>query len=316
KREEEEKRERKKRKEKREERRKKRRKNAEEEENRDNGVRQLADMVSGAYQNGQYDDGVEFLQGFIRDSENDDDVVDGDIAYAKYRLINSFFSKRMQDAKQDELEEVQDQFMEKLIQFVRAHPRAEQSADAMLQVGLNDEFSGKIDEAEDWYTRIADTFPGSAAARKARGANIRLNSEGRKVPLRGQTIDGNSFDLSSLEGKVVLIQYWATWCEPCKNDLRQIKEAYDRYRRRGFTVVGVSLDRTPDDLRGYLRENNLPWTHLYAEGELDSPLAEQLGVSLVPTMILVDEDGKVVDRNVAAADLDRALNRQYKDDDD
>ena len=94
--------------------------------------------------------------------------------------------------------------------------------------------------------------------------------------------------------------------------MRLIKQAFEKYREDNFEVVSISLDNSDELVRDFLKTENLPWFHLYEEGGLDSPLAEQLGVSVVPTMILIGADGKVVDRNVSAIDLDKVLSREFK----
>jgi len=281
-------------------------------ENRSNWVRQMADQVTASYQQGEYNDGISFMRDFINDNEGEDGFVEADMVYCKYRVINSYYTFKMSNATTDELEEAQNEFMGKLEQFVKAHPQDSNAADAMLQLALDDEAEGNINEAKDWYKQIVTNFPDSALISRARGATTRLNSEGKSIPLEGKSLDGRNFNLADRRGKVVLIQYWATWCEPCKNDLRLIKKAHEAFAKRGFEVVSVSLDSDVDDLKGYLRSNPLPWTHLFEEGGLDSPLSEQLGVAMVPTMLLVGADGKVIDRSVLAQDLDKILDRQFR----
>ena len=282
-------------------------------EDRSNWVRQLADTVSGAYQNGEFPTGIEFLQRFVRDIKKQPNGVEpNDIAYTEYRLISSFFSRRLEEAKQDQIEKIQNAYIDKLKDYVKIHPKSEHAPDAMMQLGLSAEFSGETKEASDWYQRIVKEFARSTVARKAQGANTRLNCEGKRIRFTGKAINGRDFRLSDYAGKAVLIQFWATWCEPCKNDMKTILEMHQKYRRNGFTVVSVSLDNSADELKSYLDENNLPWIHLFEQGGLDSPLAEQLGIALVPTMILIGKDGAVLDRNISAADLDRALSRHYR----
>lgn len=280
-------------------------------ENRSNWVRQMADQVTASYQQGEYDNGIRFMQDFIKKNEPKKEIAESDMVYCKYRVINSFYNQKMTNATTEELEKIQDEFMEKLEQFVNLHPKDPNTADAILQLALDDEAEGNINEARDWYKNIATNFPNSPLVKRARGASTRLDSEGKAIPLTGRSLDGRNFNLANLRGKVVLIQYWATWCEPCKNDLRLIKEAHSEYARRGFEVVSISLDNDVNELKGFLRKNPLPWIHLYEEGGLDSPLSEQLGVAMVPTMILVGADGKVIDRNVLAQDVDRLLTRQF-----
>ncbi len=280
-------------------------------ENRSNWIRQMADTVSGAYRNDEFPDGVKVLAqniSALKKLEADD----SDIAYAEYRRISNLHSRQIEEARASELDDLQKQHMDTLREFVTSWPRAEPSAEAMLQIGLQEEFDGNIQESLDWYNKISSNFPDSVSARKARGATTRLKSEGQRIAFSGSMVNGKKFDLASRRGKVVLLQYWATWCEPCKDDLRLIKQAFEKYRERDFEVVSISLDNSVAELQAYLKKESLPWFHLYEEGGLDSPLAEQLGVSMVPTMILVGADGKVIDRNISASDLDKSLSKAFR----
>jgi thiol-disulfide isomerase/thioredoxin len=110
-------------------------------------------------------------------------------------------------------------------------------------------------------------------------------------------------DLAKYRGQVVLIQYWATWCEPCKADMATLKELRTKYDSK-FTVIGVNLDNSAQTLTAFLAENRLPWPQIYEEGGLESRPAVELGVLTLPTMILVDQEGRVVNRNVSAAELE------------
>ncbi len=280
-------------------------------ENKSIFVRQLADTITGAYQQGFYDGGIRFMQDYVKKLETMKDVDRSAIVHCTYRVITSFYSREIDKATTEEFPEIQKNYMDRLERFVKANPKDENSSDAMLQLALDDEGNGEIKKAKEWYGRIVRDFPNSTLYKRANGASIRLNSEGKVIPFEGKTLDGRTFRLSDRKGKVVLLHYWATWSEPSKTDFKAIKEAYNEYSRRGFEVVSVSLDYNVNELKNYLRQNQMPWTHLYAEGDLDSPLSEQLGVAMVPTMILVGADGRVIDRNLIAQDIDRLLSRQF-----
>ena len=114
--------------------------------------------------------------------------------------------------------------------------------------------------------------------------------------------------MAKYRGRVALIQYWATWCEPAKADVPALKELLAKYGR-SLSIIGVSLDNSRNDLAAYLAENKLPWPQIFEEGGLDSRPANQLGILTLPTMILVDQKGKVVNRNIQTAELDRALKK-------
>ena len=110
-------------------------------------------------------------------------------------------------------------------------------------------------------------------------------------------------DVAEYRGKVVLVQYWATWCEPCKSDMARLKELYAKYAGRGFAIVGVSLDHSKDELTTYLDEHRVPWKHVFEEGGLDSRPANEMGILTLPTMLLIDKKGNVISRNIHVAEL-------------
>jgi thiol-disulfide isomerase/thioredoxin len=90
----------------------------------------------------------------------------------------------------------------------------------------------------------------------------------------------------------VLVDFWATWCGPCRREMPNVKAYYEKHKDRGFEVVGVSLDQDQEALAQYIEENQLPWETLAGEGT--QPLAEKYGVRAIPTMMLVDKEGKIV----------------------
>jgi thiol-disulfide isomerase/thioredoxin len=130
---------------------------------------------------------------------------------------------------------------------------------------------------------------------------------GKPLALAGTGIDGRPVALQSLRGKPVLVHYWATWCEPCKVDIAQIRELYAKYGPKKFAVVGIALDTDKTALAKFLAAKPIPWPQLHESGGLDGPLAEELGVLTLPTMFLLDAQGNVVDRNLVISDLEKKL---------
>jgi thiol-disulfide isomerase/thioredoxin len=128
------------------------------------------------------------------------------------------------------------------------------------------------------------------------------------MTLSGKSLDGRTFNLSAAKGKYVLVHYWATWCEPCKQDMETIKSLQAKYGK-DFYPVGINLDNDPKDAAGFLRSKNLAWPHLFEDGGLDSRLAKEMGILTLPTMILVGKDGKVINRSIHAGELDGELKK-------
>jgi thiol-disulfide isomerase/thioredoxin len=137
-------------------------------------------------------------------------------------------------------------------------------------------------------------------------------------PIRGTDLDGQPFDLADSRGKVVLVVFWASWCLPCAAETSWLSEAYDAYRGRGFQVVGVDLDASPDggakseavlpNVRRFLIDHNVRWPVL-VNGEGDRDYAKAYGVSDIPANVLVDRGGNVVEVDLVRKNLEPVLSR-------
>jgi thiol-disulfide isomerase/thioredoxin len=136
-----------------------------------------------------------------------------------------------------------------------------------------------------------------ATASAAAGTLRRLSLPGKPMELEGTLLDGTPFDPATLAGKVVLVDFWATWCGPCVAEIPHVRELYRRYKDRGFEVVGVSLDEDREALEAFVAEQQIPWpiiVDVRAEDGGRPLLAGRYGISGIPTMILVGRDGRVV----------------------
>ena len=272
-------------------------------ETRQTWVRQLVDTMGVAVQTGDYPDGVQRMRKISPKFAGRDQSL---ASYADYAAIGSeYVTKQTPSA---DFAKVQDWYLEALEGFVQRYPRTTETAKAYLQLALAKEFEEKESDALDYYKKVATNFPGIDEGQKAAGAVRRLTSVGKPIDFAGRTIQGKDFRLASLKGKPVVIHYWATWCEPCKQDMKLLRRLQAAYARRGLEIVGVNVDGSRDQAVDYLRKNPLPWTQLFADGGLESsPLANRLGVQTLPTMLLVDPNGRVVRHNVRAAELDDEL---------
>ncbi|MCC9643942.1 TlpA family protein disulfide reductase [Rhodopirellula sp. JC740] len=285
---------------------------AETDAERETWTRQLVDTVSVATQSGTYPGGLKRLKALaasFRDSKSGQ--TDAMRAYTEYQLIGTeYIARQTEDA---DFAENQVWWLEQLTEFADRYPRAPETAAAKLQLALSKEFEDKETEALKFYREVATDFRGTEAAERAAGAVRRLESEGKEVDLEGRTVQGKAFRLSALRGRPVVLHYWATWCEPCKNDMKLLRGLQARYQRAGLQIVGVNIDNQRNEAEGFLKTNALPWIHLYEDGGLEgSPLAKQFGVQTLPTTMLIDSKGRLVDHNIGAAELDDAIEKLLK----
>jgi len=271
-------------------------------------LRQLADTVSAAVQSGEYPEGGKRLAALferLQESEKDEELV----AYVRFRQLMADYSLSSQTASPEEFVKIHSEWLKGLKRYVDEYPHSADAAEAMLQLAIAQEFAGEEDAAKEWYGEVVKKFPQSIQASKAAGARTRLESVGKTISLHGKSPSGGKIDLAAYRGKVVLVQYWASWCEPCKTDMATLKDLLAKYGRYGFSIIGVNLDSSLEQMAAYLAESRLPWPQIFEEGGLDSRPANELGILTLPTMILVDQQGKVVNRNIHVAELDRELKK-------
>jgi peroxiredoxin len=118
---------------------------------------------------------------------------------------------------------------------------------------------------------------------------------------------GKPIRLSSFKGKYVLVDFWASWCKPCRMENPNVLAAYERFKAKNFTVLGVSLDRSRDAWIKAIQDDGLAWTQVSDLKFWNNAVAQQYHIQQIPINLLIDPNGKIVGKNLRGADLDSRL---------
>ncbi len=204
--------------------------------------------------------------------------------------------------------------LDAILKFVAAGEKSAQDLELASTYAMDLEHLPARELAAEAYAKFGQLFADSedaeiaGRAKSLLGAARRLNLVGQPLSLKGTTLDGKPFDLTSLRGKVVLVDFWATWCGPCLQELPNIKQNYETYKEKGFEVVGLSIDQDRPALEEFLAERKLPWITLHdKENEGRHPATIEYGIFSIPSVILIDKEGKVVSTRARGDELGRLL---------
>jgi len=128
----------------------------------------------------------------------------------------------------------------------------------------------------------------------------------------GTTTDGKELRLADLRGKVVLLDFWATWCAPCIAEFPNLLRVYDQYAAKGtLVVIGISLDQDSQTVQKFVHDRKLPWPQIVLGPAETNSVAKAYNVSGVPATFLIGPDGKIIAKGVTGEALRAAISRVF-----
>lgn len=183
--------------------------------------------------------------------------------------------------------------------FIDAHPDSYVALQRFLQHGVPKNFDPIAAEVSfhKFPEHLRNTPTGEKIAKIIAVAKKSMIGE-QAMDFTQTTLDGEEFQLSSLRGKYVLIDFWAAWCKPCRAENPNLVKAYNTYKGENFEIVGVSLDAGKEMWRAAVEKDGLEWIHVSDLKYWDNEVAIQYGITSVPASILIDPDGVIIAKNL------------------
>jgi len=210
-------------------------------------------------------------------------------------------------AIQQQAQQIQERGQAGVRRLVRQHPGSVVSGFVLTSVLNPDDNFGLADTVA---TALKAAHPESRYA-KALAAKVdasRATATGAVAPdIKLSTPEGKVVPLSSLRGKYVLLDFWASWCGPCRQENPNVVRAYQKYKDKGFTVYSVSLDQSRDKWVNAIAKDNLTWTHVSDLQYWQSAAAQTYKIEAIPQSYLLDPQGRIIGKNLRGPALEAKL---------
>jgi peroxiredoxin len=183
----------------------------------------------------------------------------------------------------------------------------------MMESSLYGQVLENETKADELVAQVKKDFPNSkAVAQMKRQEEAAKLSAGLKngvvfPDFNEKDTAGKPLSIANYKGKVVLIDFWATWCGPCVAELPNVLQAYEKHHAAGFEIIGISLDSDAQKLAKFVKEKNMPWQQYFDGKGWGNKLAQQYGVNSIPATYLLDREGKIIGKGLRGEKLEEAV---------
>lgn len=232
-----------------------------------------------------------------------------------YRQAMMAQNKELQDEIKVNAEASQEKFVFFVKNFIKEHHQTVAAAFAiqtqLMQRSTPEELeklvsqlTGAATEKNPYYTKLQEVLKEAKAEKEAK----ETVAEGKSAPdFTLSTPDGKEVSLSDFRGKYVLLDFWASWCGPCRQENPNVKKAYEAYKDKNFDILAVSLDKSKDKWVEAIEKDGLTWTHVSDLKFWDSAAAKLYNVKSIPASFLIDPEGKIIAHNLRGSELHTKL---------
>lgn len=207
--------------------------------------------------------------------------------------------------------------------YIDSNPEADPNKVAYAHYSLAESYknNGSFDLAKKQYQRLIADFPDANEKMLAMAkSNLedmdvikQLAIGGEPIAFNVKDLDGNPLSIEKFKGKVVLLDFWATWCRPCIAEMPNVKRLYDQYQKEGFEIIGISLDQQKAALESYIKRNEIKWPQFFDGLAWNNEIAQRYKVRSIPATYLLDRNGKIRYKSVRGPELARAVEKLIKE---
>jgi thiol-disulfide isomerase/thioredoxin len=179
-------------------------------------------------------------------------------------------------------------------EFIKEFPKDKRGGDLLMKMVITDRDSPHETEI---LKRVVENYGDTGSGALAKGKLRQTGSIGQPIELSfTDAISGKPISMADLKGKIVVLDFWATWCVPCVDEMPKMKELYAEYKDKGVAFIGISLDNPPDGLaklKEFVAKKDIPWPQYYEGEGFRSAFSIGWGISSIPWVFVIDAKGNL-----------------------